>query len=452
MSGSMGATLTEGSVAKTLRDMATPMVVGLLAMMSFNAVDTFFVGQLGSDALAAMSFTFPVVMVYTSLAIGIGAGTSSSVARAIGAGNELEAKRLITDVLTMSFVLSVVFGLLGWWFLEPVFLLLGATEKLMPLIKDYMNVWLLGVPMVIMPMAAMAALRAMGLSRLQGTVMGLSAIANGLLDPLLIFGHWGFPRLELAGAAWASFIVRIGVVAAVAYVMIVRLNVLLNPFTSIKKIFDSWRKILQVALPAMGTNVIIPLASGLVVAMVAKYGENAVAGLGVALRVEPLVLIGFYALSAVIGPFFGQNAASGNLCRIQEAQRVATKFCLAFGLLTAALLALFGPHVAALFSDSPEVIAVAVDYLMLVPISYGCYGMVMYINASFNGLGKPMPALVISTMRVLIVYLPLAYIGMEFWGLIGLFVATAITNVVVGAWGYFWLRRHINMVGLDSPR
>jgi len=443
MSSAMQATLTQGSVAKTLRDMAAPMVIGLLAMMSFNAVDTFFVGQLGEDALAAMSFTFPVVMVYTSLAIGLGAGTSSCVARAIGAGDQAMAKRLLTDVLTIALLMSVIFGVLGWWFMEPIFYALGASEKLMPLIREYMDIWFLGIPMVIMPMAAMAGLRAMGLSKLQGVVMGISAIANGLLDPLLIFGLWGFPRLELAGAAWASFIVRIGVMLAVAHILIVRLQVLTNPFAKLNELLASWRQVFHVAIPAMGTNVIIPLASAIVVAMVASHGEAAVAGLGVALRVEPMVLICFYALSAVMGPFFGQNLSASAIDRVREAQSVAMRFCLAMGLAVAVLLALGGEWLASLFSDSPEVIAVAKDYLLLVPISYGCYGMVMYINAAFNGIGKPMPGLVISSLRVLGLYLPIAWLAMEFWGLKGLFIATAVTNVAVGLIGYIWLRSHI---------
>lgn len=443
MSSAMQATLTQGAVAKTLRDMAAPMVIGLLAMMSFNAVDTFFVGQLGEDALAAMSFTFPVVMVYTSLAIGLGAGTSSCVARAIGTGDQELAKRLLTDVLTIALLLSLVFGVLGWWFMEPIFYALGASDKLMPLIHQYMDVWFLGVPMVIMPMAAMAGLRAMGLSKLQGILMGVSAVANGLLDPLLIFGLWGFPRLELAGAAWASFFVRIAVMLAVAYILIVRLQVVASPFIGMQKLWASWRQVFHVALPAMGTNVIIPLASAIVVAMVASHGEAAVAGLGVALRVEPIVLICFYALSAVMGPFFGQNLSASAVDRVREAQRVGMRFCLSMGLAVAILLAIGGEWLAGLFSDSPEVIAVAKDYLLLVPISYGCYGMVMYINAAFNGIGKPMPGLVISSLRVIGLYLPLAWLAMEFWGLVGLFVATAVTNILVGLIGHIWLRRHV---------
>lgn len=445
---SLQATLTEGSVAAHLRNMAAPMVIGLLAMMSFNAVDTFFVGQLGADPLAAMSFTFPVVMIYSSIAIGLGAGTSSAVARAIGSGDHIYAKRLITDAMSLSFVISSVLAVIGWFYMDPIFTLLGATPELLPLLREYMSIWFLGVPALAVPMVSMAALRAMGMSRVQGTIMGVSAVLNAALDPILIFGLLGMPRMELAGAAWASLIIRLGVMLVVFYILLVRMKVLTNPLANLAQLRRSWREIFKVAFPAMGTNVIIPLSSGIVVALVAAFGKDAVAGLGVAMRIEPMVLICFYALSAVIGPFFGQNISANKIDRARLAQSVAAKFCLLFGLVVAALLALIGPWLAGLFSDSAEVVEIASVYLWLVPISYGCYGMVMFINAAFNGLGKPLPALVISSMRVMGVFLPLAWLGMELWGVYGLFAAAALANVIVGSWAYFWLKRRLRQLSV----
>lgn len=445
-SPSLQATLTEGSVVQQLRNMAAPMVIGLIAMMSFNAVDTFFVGQLSADALAAMSFTFPVVMVYSSIAIGLGAGTSSSVARAIGSGNRDLAKRLITDAMTLSFIISAILALAGWVFSTELFTLLGASPELLPLVDEYMSIWYLGVPALTVPMVAMAALRAMGLSKMQGSIMGVSAILNAVLDPILIFGLLGAPRLELAGAAWASLIIRLGVMLVVFYILMIRMKVVANPIAQFKELKTSWGEIFKVALPAMGTNVIIPMSSAIVVSLVAGFGKDAVAGLGVALRIEPMVLICFYALSAVVGPFFGQNISAKKYDRAHLALSAGVKFCLLSGLLVAGLLALTGPWLASLFSDSPQVVEVASMYLWMVPISYGCYGMVMFANAAFNGLGRPLPALLISTMRVLGLFLPLAWVAMSFWGIYGLFLAASLANVLLGVWAYFWLRRAINQL------
>ncbi len=447
MADALQATLTEGSVSKHLRTMAVPMVWGLLATMSFNAVDTFFVAQLGDDQLAAMSFTFPVVMVLTSIAIGLGAGTSSAVSRAIGSGGQGEARRLATDAISLTALISVAVSALGWFTIEPLFSLLGATPELLPLVRDYMGIWYFSAPLLMVPQVSLAALRAMGMSQVQGYLMGGAAILNLLLDPLMIFGLWGFPRMELQGAALATLVTRAFSLVVAFYVLQGRLKMLVNPLAGWLSVKRSWLRIVHVGIPAMFTNVIIPLSSGIVVALVAQHGTAAVAGLGVAVRIEPLALIVFYALSGVVGPFCGQNLGAGQFDRLQELRRVITRFCLGMGLCLAVLLWGLGEPLARLFSDSPEVLPIAVRYMLIVPISYGAYGLVMSINAAFNGLGLPHPAMAISFLRVLGLYLPLAWLGQSLWGLTGLFVATSAANVLLGIIAYGWLRYRLKALG-----
>ncbi|MGH1371458.1 MAG: MATE family efflux transporter [Cellvibrionaceae bacterium] len=435
---------TEGPVGRQLYRMAMPMVWGLLATMSFNAVDTFFVAQLGGDQLAAMSFTFPVVMVVTSMAIGLGAGTSSVVARLLGQGQKSEAKHLASDTLLLSLGLSAMMMALGWLTMEPLFLLLGAEPRLLPMITEYMGIWYLNTPFVIAPMVMSAMMRASGNNGVAGGLMLAGAIVNAILDPILIFGWGWIPRLEIAGAAWATLLTRLVMVVAAFYYVAYRLKLLSWPHRDLAGLMASWRSVLHIGLPAMATNMIIPLASGVTVAMVAAHGVDAVAGFGVAMRIEPVVLIAFYATSGVIGPFLGQNMSREYHHRQNEVWVVVLKFCLLFGLATAVLLWVLGPMVVGWFSDSQSVQAVAIAYLAIAPLSYGLYGVVMSVNASFNGLGYPMPAMVISVMRVLGVYLPLAFVGQWLWGLNGLFVATAAANILTGVLGYLWLRRYLS--------
>lgn len=442
------ATLTEGAVHRHLRDMALPMVWGLLATMSFNVVDTFFVAQLGAESLAAMSFTFPVIMFITSIAIGLGAGTSSAVARAIGRGDQVQARRLATDAISMTALISISCCFIGWLSIEPLFKLLGASEDLLPKIRDYMSIWYFSAPLLMIPMVSLSALRAMGLSSVQGYLMSCAALFNALLDPILIFGLWGFPRMELEGAALATLITRAITLVVAFHIIHNRLHMLVNPFVGLRKLWGAWATVAHVGVPAMLANVIVPVASGIVVAMVAGFGVEAVAGFGVAVRIEPLALIVFYALSGVIGPFFGQNLGAGKYQRLFLAQKTVTLFCMGFGLLLALVLWLFGGSMAALFSDSDQVLSVALLYLSMVPISYGAYGLVMSVNAAFNGLGRPMPSISISFLRVIGVFLPLALLGKSMFGLTGLFVAVAVSNVLVGLVAYFWLRRDLKSMSL----
>ena len=447
--------LLEGSVAAHLQRLALPMVWGILATMSFNVVDTYFVSKLGDGPLAAMSFTFPVVMVINALAIGLGAGTSSAVARAYGAGDMARVRRLVTDATLLATLLAVIVSVLGLATIEPLFRLLGAQERLLPMITEYMVTWYYGAVFAVVPMVSLSALRAIGNSALTGRILMAVAFFNLILDPLLIFGLLGFPRLELQGAALATVIAR-GISFFIALYVLARREQLLSlPTADWGALRESWSSLLKVGLPAIATNVIIPMSGGVVVALVAAHGADAVAGLGIALRIEPLALIVFYALSSVVGPFMGQNAGAGKLQRLDETISVLGRFCILFGIGLAVLLWLVGGPIAGLFSDSPQVLDVAIAYLCLVPFSYAGYGFVMSANAAFNGLGHPLPATMISFLRVLGIYLPLAWLGNYFWGITGLFLATLISNLLLGLMAWWWLRKYLrkyaNEVAVAAP-
>jgi Na+-driven multidrug efflux pump len=173
--------------------------------------------------------------------------------------------------------------------------------------------------------------------------------------------------------------------------------------------------------------------------MIATYGIDAVAGFGIAMRIEPMALIPFYALSGVSSPFAGQNIAAGEFQRLFEARRVATWFCLGFGVFLVLVFGLFAGPVTRLFSETEAIQEIAVQYLWIVAASYGAYGLVMSVCATFNGIGMPFPGVAISASRVIFIFLPLAFIGRWLFDLPGLFVAAAVANVMAGIWAYIWL-------------
>jgi Na+-driven multidrug efflux pump len=193
----------------------------------------------------------------------------------------------------------------------------------------------------------------------------------------------------------------------------------------------------------MITNAIIPVSSAIVVALVATFGVDAVAGFGVAMRIEPMFLIPFYALSAVTSPFFGQNFGAGHFVRLLEARRVITRFCLVFGLALALFMFLVSKPLTGIYSQLPAIQDVAVSYLWIATLSWGAYGIVMSVNAAFNGIGKPLPGVVISSCRVIVVFLPLALLGKALLGLQGIFLATLLSNLLLGAIAWRWLGAQI---------
>jgi putative MATE family efflux protein len=430
--------LTRGPVGAHLRALTVPMIWGILTMMTFNVVDTWFVARLGPRELAAMSFTFPVVMTLMSVAIGLGAGTSSVLARAIGEANTARSRRLATDSLILASLSVAVLTLLGLLTIDPVFRLLGAPDDLLPLIRRYMLPWYAGLAFLIVPMVGMASIRATGNTQTPSRIMIVASVLNIIIDPILIFGLAGFPRLELAGAAYATLIARATTLIAALWVLHHRLQMLSWDAVKLGELRASWAGILHVGLPAAGTNVIIPVANGVIVAMVAGFGTAAVAGLGVATRIEAFSLVIFYAMSAIIGPFVGQNLGAGRRDRILEALKLSFVFCLGFGALLALTVGICAVPLATFFTDDPAVVHVAALYLWIVPLSYGTAGIIMIVNACFNGLGKPLPATMISVTRMVIVYVPLAYLGKLLWGVPGIFAAAACSNLLIGAGAALW--------------
>ena len=437
------ARLIEGPVGKHLVDMTVPTLFGIFMMMMNAFADAYFIGRVGDRELAALSFAFPILMIVTSVAIGLGAGTSSVVARAVGAHDHRRARRLSTDSLILSFIITAVICAIGMATIGPLFRLMGAPEDMIPLISGYMTILYSGVPFVVVGMVGMSSMRAVGETRLPGMLMVMAAIANVTLDPLLIFGIGPFPRMELNGAATAALIARGAMCIGALYLLYRRLDMLSFNRPDSGELKRSWVDILHVGIPAAGTNVIIPIATGVITAMIARYGPEAVAGFGVASRIESVTLVMFYAMSAIIGPFVGQNMSAGKSDRIFLALRLCTFFCLGFGLVIALLLALGSSWLPSLFSDNPNVTGVASMFLWIAPISFGAYGMVMVMNASFNGMGKPMPAVVVSIARMVVIYLPLAIVGNQYLGVAGIFGAYAIANIVTGIFSYAWARKSV---------
>ncbi len=423
-----------------------------MAIFSFEAADLFFISRLGDTPLAAVSFTMPVIWLIYGIGIGFEAGAASCVSRAIGRGDQAAARRLTMDTVTLGVLVALSLCLLGQATIGPVFTLLGATPELMPVIDDYMSIWYWVAPLDIALWTSLASIRARGNTLLESKVITAAAILNLLLDPILIFGLFGFPRMEVQGAALATLIATGTMLLFTLGYLHFRLRVYANPIAPLQTILQSWRHMLHIGIPAMMTNAIIPVSSGIVVAMVAAYGVDAVAGFGIAMRIEPIFLIPFYALSAVSSPFFGQNFGSDQFGRLKEARRVISRFCLGFGLALGILLILIARPLTGLFSQSETIQTVAIQYLWIAALSYGAYGLVMSVNASFNGMGRPIPGVVISSCRVIVVFLPLALIGKHFYDLPGLFAATTVSNFLMGAVGFAWLGSQIRQAQTRSPR
>ena len=435
------ALLVEGPIGKTLFKLTVPMVFGILSLVMFNLVDTFFVGQLGTAELAAMSFTFPVVLIISSVAMGLGIGTSAAVSRAIGEGDQYKVKRLATDSLSLSVLTVAIFAIIGLLTIDPTFRSLGASPEVLPLIRQYMTIWYPGVIFIVVPMVGNNSIRATGDSKTPSAIMLVAMLTNIVLDPLFIFGIGPFPRLELVGAAIATNIARAITLIVSISILYYREKMITFALPKFSEVLSSWKPILYVGLPAAATNIVVPLATGVITRLVSVYGPEAVGAFGVVSRIDMFALTVVMALSSVLSPFVGQNLGGGRRDRVSLGVKGSQAFALVWGGVMFILILLAARPIASIFSDNPDVISNIVLYLWIVPISYGLRGVLLLSSSALNVLKKPIHASALAITQMFVLAIPLAYAGSSLVGLRGVFAATAIANIIAGIAAYLTLRK-----------
>lgn len=416
------------------------MFFGIIGIVIFNLVDTIYVGQLGTEALAALSFTFPVVMVVTSIGLGIGVGASSLISFAIGEGNHTKVQRITSDSLVLSLIFVFIFIGIGYLTIDPLFTLLGATPEILEMIREYMVIWYFGVPFVIVPMVGSNALRAKGDMKTPAAIMLTIVIVNIILDPLLIFGIGPFPELGLRGAAIATVFARGLSLFMGLYVLHFRDNMLTFKSPGATEVLLSWKNLLSIALPAAGARIIVPIAIGVVTHVIARFGPEPVAAFGAASRAEFFMLAIIMALGSVLNPFIGQNIGANKVDRAKSALKQGLSFAIIWGIGSYIFLFLLARPIASMFSTEEAVIQYIILYLSIVPIGYAFRSVSDIIVNVLNVLRKPLLSAGLVFGQMILLIIPLVYLGANLYGVKGVFFGLVIANVISGFIAYFTMR------------
>lgn len=434
------AKLTEDPITPTLIRLSIPMLIGILSIVALNLIDAFFIGQIGALELAALSFTFPVVMVLGSIGMGIGVGASAIISRAMGAKDHIKSQRLTTDSIILSSGCAFIFVIIGLCFIDPTFKLLGANEEVLPLIKEYMYIWYMGVVSIMATFIGNNAIRAKGDTRTPAIIMILMVVLNIILDPILIFGLGPIPKMGLAGAALATLIARIFAFACSLYVLHIRDKLICLEIPPLKEMLNSWKKILKIGLPASATNLVVPMTAALVTRLISSYGSSAVAALGVVSRIDVLAITPIVALANVLAPFIGQNIGSKYWTRVRNGIQQSQLFAVLWGFLMLIFMLLCNSWIAPFFNEDKEVTETIILYLSIAPFGYSARSLYIVGNMTLNVLNKPLIASAITIIQMFVIYLPLVYTGAHFFGLVGIFGAMAMSYLAGGGATYFCIK------------
>ena len=442
--------LLEGDIGTTLKRMTIPMILGMVMMMSFGLIDTFFVSLLGTDPLAAISFTFPVTFTVISLNIGLGIGTSAIIGKLQGSKEITKSQHYATGSIMLSVLLVGTLAIIGLFTIEPVFKLLNATENLMPYISDYMGLWYLSSIFLAMPMVGNSVLRACGDTRTPSIVMAAGGGLNALLDPIFIFGLGPVPAMGIKGAALATFIAWIVGAFWILYILAVRRKLMLPRLLTLSELRDSSREILKIGLPAAGANMLTPVAGGVMTAVVAGYGAEAVAAWGVGNRMESIASIVVLALSMTLPPFISQNVGAGQVNRVKRAYSLTLKFVLIWQFVIFLVMWALSSWIAVAFANEAEVSVLIQLFLMIVPLGYGMQGIIILTNSSLNAMHRPMAALILSVIRLFVFFVPISVAGSFLFDLKGLFVGTVIANFAMACVSFFVFKRAVTQFETDT--
>jgi len=437
--------LTTGPVWRALARLAVPMIFGIVAVISIAVADTYFVGRLGTQPLAALSFTFPVTMTVASFAIGLGAGAASVVSRAVGGGGRNQARRLATDSLLLAVITVAAICIVGLLTIRPLFSLLGAEGVVLDLIERYMRIWYASMPFLVVPMVANAVIRSVGDAFWPSVIMIGAALVNIVATPVLVFGLFGLPALGIEGAAWGTLVARALTLVFALYIVAARERLLIMKVPARDEIMDSWKRVLHVGLPAGVGSMINPVGIAIVTAILATYGDVTVAAFGVATRIESFAAIPMLALSSAIGPVAGQNWGAGQCDRSRKALGIAFSVCIAWAVVLAVIFWVGGRFFAGLLASEDAVAEEAARYLRIVPLSLFGYGVVIVAAGAYNALGKPIAGLGYYLVRTALLYVPLSFaaslLSESEAVYYGIAVANAVGGIVVGTLSLRWLLR-----------
>jgi len=431
---------TSGAVPGHLMRLTGFMMVGLISVMGANLIEAIYIGRVGADALAALSFTFPLVMLFQGISMGLAVGASSVVARTLGAGNREHGKLLITHCILLVSILVMFACIAAYHYVDVFFRLLGADNYILSLAVEYIHIWIFGLPFFTIAMVGSTLMRAAGDAVTPGYLMTIGSGLHIIISPLFIFGLFGAPEMGLPGAAVGFVLAR--TVSFVMYTYVIWIKDKLLVFR-MAGFVSSCKAILHVGLPAMASNMIQPLSMSIITRLLAGHGSVVVAGFGVASRIESIAIIVIISQSMSIAPFIGQNWGAKRFERVTSGMNLANGLAIIWGVLAYTALFFLARPVISLINEDPGVVDTAVTYLRILPLSIGFMGVLMNSSSCFNALGMPMPPLVLTFLQMLVIQVPLAILGNYLWGYAGIFIATTFTISLLGVISWLWLQREL---------
>lgn len=449
--------LVRDPIPRLIRKIAVPFALGMIFNTMFNVTDTFFAGRLSTDALAALSLSFPMFFLVFGPGIGIQTGASALISNALGAGDRSRAVRYQVQAIILALVVAVVVSVLLFIFLEPLYRFFGADGEVLAGGLRYMRVISGGGIIIVMAQVLNAGLVARGDTKAFRNVLITIAILNIGLDPLLMFGltingTTIVPALREAGTAIAT--IALQAVGLIYLIVRGRKQGVYDGACAAdcRPSAGIMRELIAQSAPATLDFLIMTLGSFVINYFVADFGRNPIAAYGASLRIEQIALLPLFGISTALATLVGQNNGAGRMDRVRDSFRVSIRHSIvaAVAILVPVLLA--AAPLLRLFTNTAEVVDIGRRYLYIQGITYFSYILMNLSNAMLRGLKRPMMIMWVGLYRQVLapflVYPLLAYSGGM--GVDGVFWGLAIVNWSAALFTYWWARRQLD-AAMNAP-
>ncbi len=419
------ADMGEESITRLLIRFSLPATLAMAVMASYNIVDTYFVGRLGGEAIAALSVSFPVQMLLGAIGIGTGVGAGSLISRSLGAQKPEDAAIAAGQVMLLALVFGLGAYLLGRFYLEELLLFFGATPKILPYAMDYMTVIAQGAVMLFMIMMLNNIVRAEGNALLPMWVMIGSALLNILLDPIFIF----VLGLGIRGAAVATVLAKIfGVAALLWYYVSGKSSLNIKPRNLLPNgriILDIYRVGLPALLMQISANISLILANRIL----GDFGYVPIAVMGLMIRFQMFAFMPAIGIAQGLLPIIGYNYGAKKYPRIREAMFKGAGAGTVLVTLTGLLLFLFPSFFLGFFTSEGDLLSLGVFAVRIMVLMYPLLGMQIVSVIFFQAIGRGTQSLVLSLLRQFLLYIPSILLLPRFFSLTGIWVATPLSDL-----------------------
>jgi putative MATE family efflux protein len=427
--------LTSGSIVKSLVTLSLPIVITNLLQTCYQLTDTFWVGRLGSEAVAAVAMSFPLIFLMLSFGIGLSIAGTVLVAQYKGQQNYEQVNLVAAQTFIMLFLVSLVLSVIGYFNAERILSLLGASGNVLQMATDYLEISFMGGVFMFAYFVSQSLMRGVGDVRTPMYVVGFTVVLNFILDPIFIMGYGSFEGYGVIGAAYTTLITQ-ALAAVIGLVLLFsgKYGITLK-ISNLKLRFDILKKMFFIGLPSSIEQSAVAIGFTLMTGVAAVWGTDIMAAYGLGGRILSFIIIPAVGLAMATSTLVGQNIGAGKTERAEEVTYLSAKIGFSILTLVGVLMLIFAPQIVAAFiPNEPQVIASATMFVRFMAMSFGFIGLQQTINGAFNGSGNTLMSMSVTLISLWVFQFPIAYILSNYTSLeeVGIWIAFPVSYFLGG--------------------